>query len=300
MKKGQKEDFNMKYNIITVASRKYVPYLDILLSSFLEKGNVEDLNTFYIVDIDLGEYKDILPTHPKFKYIETHKKDNYTEVHSAGWYNNTSEKTLQLLKILPTLSDPLILIDCDVAIEKDISQLIDLKKDIQITYMSEGSHKAGTGIQIWNIACFMIFNNIEKSCSFVKLWRSIMQRMAKQGFTKPHETPSLNILLSLYDKNLEKCSYQNEKVFYNLNINELLTINGGLSSILNVDYIPSDLSCADQKLFPKSYSIHFKSNGNLKNKSILENVRDRIHQSGLGYERYISKEIYLKWATEYE
>lgn len=270
----------MKYNILTVCNRSYFPFLDIFLNSLFENSNIEKINKIYIVDIDLGPYKNDLLKSNKIEFLTPDLLDGYLGVHSDGWYEATKQKTEYLKSILPLIpnNESVLLIDSDVCVLEDLYDVINKEYDIQVTSMTKGSHISGSGVEIFQIACFLIFNNIEKAKNFVNEWIEEMEKLNKEGRNKPHETPAMNLLLRKYE-----------------NTNDI-----------KIDYLDEKVVCADLALYPESKAVHFKSNGSnhftpyinfstrLKSVEFYDTSR-----FNLKFKNYLQPGPFFEWCKEY-
>ena len=110
---------------------------------------------------------------PVGEAIDTDIKDEYSGVHSSGWAKATQAKTRLLLDLINSnrVNHPIIMVDSDVCVLRDLSNVIDKKYDIQITQMHSGGHRRKIDkIYIKEIACFICFNNLNKSNIFIDRW----------------------------------------------------------------------------------------------------------------------------------
>lgn len=268
------------YNILTIASKSYLPFLDIFLNSLITNSDLNKINKIYVIDIDLQDYKNYLIKSDKIQYVSTNLKDSYNGVHSEGWYKNTKIKTEYLLNVLNkiNLNESLIMIDSDVFIKNDISKYIDLCYDMQFTTMDAGSHVGASGIEISEIASFLICNNIEKSKIFVKLWIDKIKNLKNTNKPSPHETPAMNFVL----RNLEK------------------------SKDYNFGYLKENNVCCDSAIYPDTDAIHFKSNGSTELNPYL-NFISRItyikcfdkNLNNLKMNNYLNRYLFKIWKNNY-
>jgi hypothetical protein len=269
----------MKYNILTIASKSYYPFLDVFLNSLFENCDTEKINKIYIVAVDLDDYINFLYKSNKIVYLTNDNKDEYGGVHSNGWYNTTKLKTEYLKDILNEIpeGESLLMIDSDTVFLNDIYDVINKDYDIQITQMSDGAHISASGILILHIACFMIFNNIEKSKSFVEKWISNKQKLLEDKKRKPHETPAMNQVI-------------NDK---------------GFIKDFKIQSLDDRIVCADCAVYPNTKIIHFKSDG-MDKKSPLQNFIDRFskikcfdeNQKNLNYIKYLQRSPFKLWSSE--
>lgn len=268
----------MKYNILTVASKSYLPFLDIFLNSINENCDLNKINKIYIVDVDLNNYKNKLLRSDKIIYLNSDVDDKFGGVHSEGWYNVTKEKTLFLRQILNDMpeDESLIMIDSDTAVLCDLSELIDKKYDLQITRMSAGAHISASGVLILHIACLVIFNNIKKSQLFVERWIHNIKKLKDDRKPKPHETPAMN-------KTLEE-DIMNDIMWMSMNDNEY---------------------CADLAYYKNTKIVHFKSDGSDKTTPLknfinrFNNVKYHVNQEEKPeLLKYLNRNLFNLWTQE--
>jgi hypothetical protein len=264
----------MKYSIFTTANKSYYPFLDIFTSSALD--NCKNLDRIYIADSGLEKYRQSIFNKEKVSILDTDCSDEYSGVHSAGWVKATQMKTHTLNKLLHMIDfdHPVVMIDSDVCVLRDIESLIDQEYDIQVTTMKTGGHTRADGIFISEIASFVIFNNPQKCKIFVQKWINKMQEFGENDTPYPHETPAMNIVLRE-------------------------------SEDLKIGYLRELEVCADSELTDETYTVHFKSNGSTKDDPIT-NFERRImsvqNQSStdLEVDQYLNEELYDQWRKEYE
>lgn len=268
----------MKYSIFTTANKSYYPFADILTSSVAQ--NCQNVDRIYVADCGLGDYRNYLKNKDKVSILDTKTVDRYEGVHSSGWVNATQQKTRMLLKILKSidLGHPLIMIDCDVCVLKDLSETIDSQYDIQVTTMNTGGHTRGDGIFISEIASFLIINNQQIGKNFVQNWINQMKQFLEDDTPFPHETPALNLTLQ--------------------------KINAGHIEA-KTGYLKELEVCADQELTENTLSVHFKSNGSTQDNPVV-NFEKRVMSVenktniDLNIEQYLNEKIYDQWRDEYE
>lgn len=269
----------MKYNILTVASKSYFPFLDIFLNSLFKNADLEKINKIYVVLMDFGVYKDELIKSDKIVYIDDDTKDEYKGVHSDGWYKNTKMKTHYLREVLDMIpqDESLVLIDSDVLVLKDFSHIINKTYDVQITEMSAGSHISGSKVEILNIACFMIFNEINKSKKFLEKWLDNIQFLISDNRKKPHETPAMNLVL----QDLE------------------------FMKDIKMESLDDRIVCSDLRIFNNTLNLHFKSYTTSDN-TPLQNFVSRLNMvmsfnseyKNLNYQNFMNLYAFKKWSQE--
>jgi hypothetical protein len=269
----------MKYNILTIASKTYFPFLDVFLNSLFDNCDTSKINKIYIVGVDLDDYKNYLYKSDKIVYLDDSSKDEYTGVHSNGWYKTTKLKTEYLKELFDTVdvNEPIVMIDSDTVVLKDIYDIIKPEYDLQLVEMSEGSHISQSGILILHIACLSIFNHREKSKNFLNKWIENKNMLFQMKRPKPHETPAMNMVI-------------NDKKF-----------------MKNYNFLSMDERevCADSAVYENSKIIHFKSNGT-SNVTPLKNFIDRFskikcfdeNQKDLDYIKYLQSGPFKLWSSE--
>ena len=122
------------YDIFTTGNTGYWPFLECLIRSI--ELNAPNCNRVYVGDIGMDE-----------PYTATYDRDNVTRLfqaglkaaydgtHQAGWVSAVNHKTSWLNKLLTVVDEdrPLIMIDNDTFITKDLAPLIDPQYDLQVT-----------------------------------------------------------------------------------------------------------------------------------------------------------------------
>tara|TARA_B100001996_G_scaffold233595_1_gene180343 strand:+ start:74 stop:883 length:810 start_codon:yes stop_codon:yes gene_type:complete len=269
----------MKYSLFTTANKSYYPFLDILTSSALE--NCENLENIYVGDSGLGEF--LTPISKKrgvISFKPNHKDevdDEFAGVHSKGWVAATQLKTRMLRRLLKLIDfkHPLILIDSDVCILKDLSKFIDPNFDMQFTSMHTGGHTRSDGIFIRDIASFLIFNNQSSARIFVDRWIRKMEAFAARATPFPHETPAMNMTIA----------------------DSALHMNLGFLKEIEV--------CADSELTDDTYSVHFKSNGSNDDDPITNFEKrvmsvNNITSTDIDFGKYLDEKTYYDWKLSYD
>lgn len=261
----------MKYNIVTSANKSYFPLLDVLISSIRKNCDLDKIQNIYIIDSGLDWCTSYF-NDEKIKIVRTGLSDEYDGVHSKGWGKATRSKTNGLLKLFNEydIKEPTILIDSDVCVLKDLSSIIDTNYDIQATVMHDGGHRRADGIFIKEIASFVCFNNIEFSKIFLNEWIQQIKTFEDTGVALPHETPAFN---------------------YTLRNNQ---------SKMKISSLDENLVCADLKIFPETYSVHFKSNGPTQHDPVtnfFSRIRSAKNSTSTDYnfEQYLNKEGFNRW-----
>ena len=134
------------YDIFTTGNTGYWPFLEVLIRSI--ELNAPNCNQVYVGDIGMDE-----------PFTATYDRDNVTRLfqagleaaydgtHQAGWVSAVNHKTSWLNKLLSAVDDdrPLIMIDNDTFITKDLAPLIDPQYDLQVTKWEGATNPEGNG-----------------------------------------------------------------------------------------------------------------------------------------------------------
>lgn len=272
----------MKYSIFTVANKSYYPFVQILVNSISK--NCSNVDKIYIADCGLEKYAKYLQENEKVIILKTDTNNQYRGMNSDGWLRTTEQKTKKIKDLLSFVNfgdQSLILIDSDVCVLKDFSELIDQQYDMQVTSM-KNQHYRRDGIFLRQIAAFLIFNNQEKSIEFLDYWIDIMKNFEKdKNVVRPYETPALNSLLR----------------------------KSGESKLFNVGDLSELKVCADQEVGDDTYSVHFKSGGRCselkyRKHTLSENFSERIQcilntsKSDINFGKYLNDQYYSEWIEE--
>jgi len=262
----------MKFNLITSANRSYYPFLEICLTS--ARANCAELDKIYVVDCGLDDFRSTVADWATI--IDTDIHDEYSGVHSAGWRRATRAKTIGLEKLLADYNSdlPLLLIDNDTCVIKDIGQVINKEFSLQATIMSDGGHTRRDGIFIREIACFVCMNNIDHAKKFVAQWSTNIAYLEDNNIDTPHETPAFNFTLRDFEK------------------------------VIPVGFLDENTVCADLKHFDNTLAVHFKSNGSTTLNPVLNftmrvnSVKNFTNQSW-NYLQYLDADRYDHWRQQY-
>lgn len=214
---------NIKYNICTVANDCYSNFLYYFVKSALEKcKNMSELIILYT-----GEKinDDPIFKNEKVKIVKLNENIKTNKIWDVGWQKNIDLKTQFLRSLAVKHTVPIFLVDVDSYFVDDFINLIDLSKDICVTYRPQHFKPY--------IASFVGLIKPKKCLAFIDIWRNEMRNINYI----PKETIALINTISFVRKNV-KIDIQE--------INE------------------SVISCLDQNYSPKiTKIIHFKG-GSIK------------------------------------
>lgn len=266
----------MKYNILSVASRSYFPFVDIFINSLHKNLDLDKINKIYIVLIDMKDMENKLSFSEKIIFLHYDTEKEFLGVHSDGWYDTVKKKTFFLKEIISNISEneSLILIDSDTMIIQDFYEIINKDFDLQITQMSSKPHLSASGIIISHIASFMIFNNIPKSKLFIEKWIKNIELLDIQNKKRPHETPAMNMTL---------CDEQ-------------------IVSFCKIESLNEKIVCSDSLVGPETKVLHYKSVSGDSN-SRLQNFENRLsavkyfeeNMEKINYRNFLKFREYSEW-----
>jgi len=260
------------YNIFTVANASYAPFLDILVSSVTD--SCHSAGGILVADVGLGPFLPHFSSRANVAIIPTSITDNFSGAHSSGWAIATRQKTKIFLNLLENrkVDHPVIMIDNDVCVLRDLACLIDLQYDIQITKRPKIINAAG--IELTEIASMIIFNDRDISIQFLRKWIEQIDILAATGVKLPHETPALNLLMR----------------------------TSWAASSLNVGFLEEEHVCSTTGFNPDSFALHFKSFGKTGDNKI-DNFELRLKKVLKNFDRprkpleYLAPDFYQEWCA---
>ena len=229
----------MTYDVFTTSNEAYYPFLENLITSI--ERNCENVGQIYVGNSGLSRYSQALKRNGVVEIFQKDLNAEFQGVHQAGWYKATAYKTRFLHKLLHITDSerPLIVIDNDTLVLKDLEPLIEPEYDIQVTNMEKGETRNAAGLTIHQIASFIIINDREKMKRFTTRWIDLMNYYLENEVRPPHETPAFNALLR---ENVDPVMKIGE-------MNEMYTCR-------DVGYNSPVKAVEDE-----TYCIHFKSSG---------------------------------------
>lgn len=227
----------MQYNLLLMLNDSYMKFAIIFLNSLNKNTKMSRINKIIINNIGLNESnKNLLKSkYKKIEFFDTQKNLGFSKVHSKEWLEALTMKTKTLLKVIQDNNNlPIILIDSDMLVVKDIHKFIDLKYDMQICKCKNPYRRGDLEIkQLDYIACFVIINNNSENVQqFIKDWINEIESMKKQNLKPAYETPSMCKMIKKY------------------------------KSILNIGDLNQDEVAGDIEFIKNvTYVIHMRSNG---------------------------------------
>lgn len=173
----------MEYSIITTCDKGYFPFLEILVDSVTEVCDVEFIKNFIIVDTGLedNQKNNLINKFSKISFIGTDINTNFEGgIWGDDWRKNVKSKTVTLYETLLNINHPLLMLDADIRIVKDLKDLIKYGGDVQVCKRSNHAIKY--------IGSFFFIINPDKCKEFVKYWRDTTNSSNEK---KAMESPSL-------------------------------------------------------------------------------------------------------------
>lgn len=184
----------MKYNILTTSDKSYFPHLQILVNSILDKCDLDKINNLYIIDNGLEEKQiDYLKSKsPILNIITTGIQTNFKGgTWGEDWQKNVKGKTLHLLDLVSKIKEPLLMLDADMMVTKDLYTLLEHGGDIQVCVRPGNSVKY--------IGSYFFSINTTFSLPLIKEWAETTQNSSGKG---AHESPALTRTVEKYKTKL--------------------------------------------------------------------------------------------------
>lgn len=124
-----------KYNIFFILNSPYFTFGQILIKSIYSKCNLENISKIYILNTGLtSEEIKFLTEFDKVEILESGLETKFSNSWSEDWHTNISLKLRVMKSIVSQVKDPVIMIDGDCMVMKDLSELISKGGDIQLCY----------------------------------------------------------------------------------------------------------------------------------------------------------------------
>lgn len=178
------------YSILTTCDKSYFPHLQILINSIIDKCDISKIKHVYIVDTGLTESQ-IVYLNKKIsmlKIIDTGMQTNFDGgTWGKDWQLNVKGKTTHLYNLICKIQEPLLMLDADMMITKDLFSLLDRGGDLQVCVRPNNPVKY--------IGSYFFSINHEKTLQFVKDWKDLT--LSSNG-KKAHESPALTAIVKKY------------------------------------------------------------------------------------------------------
>ena len=219
----------MGYSIITTCDEGYFPFLKILVNSIFKVCDESLIYNFIIVDTGLNkQQKEYLSNKSnKVSFIETGLNTSFKGgIWGDDWRVNVKSKTSTLYETLKQLDHPLLMLDTDMKVLKDLKHLLNMGGDIQVCIRPNNNVKY--------IGSYVFVLNPLKSLPFIKYWRDLTNNSTEK---KAMESPSLVLAVEKYKSELN-----------------IVELSETLVNVVSPELLTDD-----------SYLIHYKSKSLHKN-----------------------------------
>jgi len=125
-----------KYNLFFILNSPYFTFGKILIRSIYKTCDMSRLHKVYILNTGLETSEiDFLKSFDRVEILDSGLKTNFQNGSwSEDWHTNISLKLRVLKSIVSQVEDPVMMIDGDCMVIKDLSTLVDKGGDIQLCY----------------------------------------------------------------------------------------------------------------------------------------------------------------------
>jgi len=125
-----------KYNLFLVLNSPYFTFGKILIRSIYKQCDMSRIDKIYILNTGLLESElEFFKDYDKVEVLESGLDTGFNGGSwSEDWHTNISLKLRVLKSIVSQVNDPVMMIDGDCMVVKDLSTLIDKGGDIQLCY----------------------------------------------------------------------------------------------------------------------------------------------------------------------
>ena len=223
----------MKYNILFTLNSSYFNYGKLLINSLYDNNDMSKVDTIFLADTGLNsKNKKYFKKYSHIKILNTNISSNFNEggTWGKGWQTSVVSKTQSLYKILIDTTLPIIMIDADCMVIKDLSDLLLNDKDLQICYRKNESP------DVPYLGSFVIVHNNPTSKQFVIDW---INNIENHNSNRAKESPMLgktieesNVEVDNIPRLLVSCYNTKE---YNDTVYVIHLKGGSLSKDINQD-----------------------------------------------------------------
>lgn len=172
-----------KYNILFTLNSSYLTYGKLFINSLYDNNDMTKVNTVYLADTGLTKQdKKFFNNYPHIKILKTNIITDFNKggTWGEGWSNSVISKTQSLYNILQTSPFPIMMIDADCIIKRDLSNLI--SKDVSVQLCCRKPHK------IPYLGSFVIIHPDDDGRLFTQKWINNINNTS--GF-QARESPNL-------------------------------------------------------------------------------------------------------------
>lgn len=172
-----------KYNILITLNSSYALYGKLFLNSLYDVNDMSKVDTIYLADTGLNDDdKKYFNQYPHIKIIDTNITSDFNEggTWGKGWMSSVVSKTKSLYNVLKVTSVPVMMIDADCIIMKDLSPLLSFDANIQLCVRE--SHP------VPYLGSFVVIRPSNEGLEFVGHW---ITNIANQNNSRAKESPML-------------------------------------------------------------------------------------------------------------
>ena len=171
---------SQKYSIFTISDSTYFRFTEVFLKSLFSKLNTDKIEKVFMCDLGhTDEENEFISSFEKVQLIQPLRKiDVSKSLWDTNWLNKVGSKTENLLKLVNSRVEPIVMIDVDSMFIKDFYDLLDFNYDIQVTHRPFHEFKY--------IASFFSVNN-KAGKRFIESWIENIKTIPK----KPKETRAM-------------------------------------------------------------------------------------------------------------
>lgn len=173
----------MEYSIITTCDKGYFLFLKKLVDSVFSLCKEERIKNFIVVNTGLSEeqVQYLTSKSEKICFIETGMNTQFRGgIWGADWTLNVQSKTVTLYETVINLDHPVLMLDADMEVLRDLSELLNYGGDIQVCFRPNKETKY--------IGSYFFAINLEKAIPFIKRWKDLTNQADK---SRAFESPSL-------------------------------------------------------------------------------------------------------------
>jgi len=172
-----------KYNILFTLNSSYFDYGRIFINSLYDNNDMSKVDTVFLADTGLNkEDKEYFNQYPHIQIISTNIVSDFNDggTWGKGWMSSVVSKTKSLYNILKTTSIPVMMVDADCIIMKDLNPLLSFDANVQLC-VRKPHHVPYLG-------SFVVIRPNDEGLEFVGHW---VTNIDNQNSSRAKESPML-------------------------------------------------------------------------------------------------------------
>jgi hypothetical protein len=241
------------YSIFFILNSPYFTFGKILIKSLYKNCNEENISKIYILDTGLtSEQREYVKSFQKVELLDSGINTDFSRGSwSEDWHINIALKLKILKSIVEQVDEPVLMIDGDCMVTKDLQELLDFGGDIQLCYRGD------TDPETPYLGSYVGIINNKKCISFIDDCINDMEISANRyldGKLWPKESKSISKIAMSY-KGSKKLDIKDFKLS---EVSEFSPIN-----------------------IHKCHIVHFK--GSALSETEEELIKTRIYDRGFGH-----------------